>query len=153
MKGISVISTENIVLNPNLESKGEAIEILSDHLVASGVVINKERFIEDIYERENRGSTFTGYHLAIPHGFSNYVTRPAVAIAKSDNPFTWDKNGNLAKLIIMFAIPENTDREEELEVLRRIASSLGDVELVKKLLNLNVKEDFIELIYRYMDDN
>ena len=53
----------------------------------------------------------------------------------------------------MFAIPENTDREEELEVLRRIASSLGDVELVKKLLDLNVKEDFIELIYRYMDDN
>lgn len=150
MNNGNVISADNILLNTKLNSREEAIDKLSDRLVTSGVVLDKEKFIEAIYDRENRGSTFVGDYLAIPHGLSNCVTRPTIAIAKSHEGFEWDENGNLVKLIIMFAISE--DIEEESEILKKVASSLGDVDLVKGLLDLNTEKELIEIIYNHINN-
>ena len=37
-----------------------------------------EQFLEDVMARESRGSTALGFGVAIPHGVSGYVNRPAV---------------------------------------------------------------------------
>ncbi len=146
-----LISTDNIILNSKLNSKREIVDKLSDLLLASEVITDKQKFIKAIYERESRGFTFGGDYLAIPHGFSSCVVSPAIAIARLENPFIWDENGNLVKLIIMFAIPEDVESVKESESLKKIASSLGDIELIEKLLKVNTKEEMTKLIYSYSD--
>jgi len=146
MEDENLISEDNILLNIKLNSKEEVINKLSDLLVNSKAVSEKEGFIKDIYERESRGFTYAGDYLAIPHGWSEYVIKPAMAIAKTDTAFAWDKAGNLVKLVIMFVIPENIEMENNLKKIGKIFSALGDTKLVKKLLKLNTKKEIIEFI-------
>lgn len=151
MKNTNVIDIDNIIFTNKFSSKQEAIIKLSELLVESQIVMDKEKFIEDIFERENRGSTFVGEQLAIPHGFSNQVKRPSLAIARVDNPFSWDGNSNMVKLIILFAIPEETGMEKESEILKNIAAALGDEDLIKRLLSAEKKEDLIYILKNYVD--
>lgn len=151
MKNTNVIDINNIIFTNKFSSKQEAILKLSELLVESQIVIDKQKFIEDIFERENRGSTFVGENLAIPHGFSNQVKRPSIAIARVDNPFLWDENDNKVKLTILFAIPEDDELEEESEVLKKIAAALGDEDLIKDLLNAHTKEKLIYILKDYIN--
>ncbi|WP_130805798.1 PTS sugar transporter subunit IIA [Senegalia massiliensis] len=150
MKNTNVIDINNIIFTDKISSKQEAILKLSELLVESQIVVDKEKFIEDIFERENRGSTFVGESLAIPHGFSNRVKIPSIAIAKVDNPFPWDGNTNNVKLIILFAIPEDDEMERESEVLKKIAAALGDEDLIKDLLNAQTEENLIYILKSYI---
>lgn len=150
MKNTNVIDINNIIFTDKISSKQEAILKLSELLVESQIVVDKEKFIEDIFERENRGSTFVGECLAIPHGFSNRVKIPSIAIAKVDNPFPWDGNTNNVKLIILFAIPEDDEMERESEVLKKIAAALGDEDLIKDLLNAQTEENLIYILKSYI---
>lgn len=152
MEDKNILSLDNIILNSKLHCKEEVIDKLFDILVDSGAVLDKKMFIEDIYERESRGFTFAGDYLAIPHSFSHCVAWPQIAIIRTNNAFVWDENENLVKLVIMLAIPESTEREKELEILKNIVYSLGDVNLVKDLLEAKTKEELIKLIYSYADN-
>lgn len=151
MKNTNVIDINNIIFTNKFSSKQEAILKLSELLVESQIVIDKQKFIEDIFERENRGSTFVGENLAIPHGFSNQVKKPSIAIARVDNPFLWDENDNKVKLTILFAIPEDDELEKESEVLKKIAAALGDEDLIKDLLNAHTKEKLIYILKDYIN--
>lgn len=150
MKDKDLIGIGNIVFENSLGSKEEVIGILADLLWKSEIVRDKEGFIEDILERENRGSTFVGEYLAIPHGFSNQVKRPSLAIAKTDRPFSWGEDEYKVRLVILFAIPEDDEFEEELEVLKTIAASLGDADLIKDLLNSKTREELIYTLEEYI---
>ncbi len=146
-----LITEENILIDFNIDSKEEAIDKLSELLVDLGAVLDKAGFIEDIYERESRGFTFAGDYLAIPHGWSKHVAKTSVAILKTEDAFIWDEGGNLVKLIIMFVIPENAEMGEGLNMIGQLFSSLGDVELVRKLLDANTKKELVQLICDYSD--
>lgn len=151
MENKGLITEDNILIDFNISSKEEAIDKLSELLVDLGVVLDKVGFIEDIYERESRGFTFAGDYLAIPHGWSKYVTRTAVVILRTRNAFAWDERGNLVKLIIMFVIPEDAGMEEGLKMIGQLFSSLGDEELVGNLLAANTKEELTKMICNYAD--
>lgn len=61
----SVLNVKNIKLNMMAKSKEEAIEELADLLVRDGVVINKDIFLQDVWLREEQGSTGFENHIAI----------------------------------------------------------------------------------------
>ncbi|MGO1372213.1 MAG: PTS sugar transporter subunit IIA [Senegalia sp. (in: firmicutes)] len=145
----NIIDINNIVFTNKFTSKKQAIEKLSDLLVDSKIVIDKEEFMKDIFEREDRASTFVGEYLAIPHGLSKQVKKASLALARLDNPFLWDENEHEVKLVILFAIPEDTRMEAESEGLKRIAASLGDPYLIKKLLDIERKEELIDILKKY----
>ncbi|HCL51083.1 MAG TPA: transcriptional regulator, partial [Clostridiaceae bacterium] len=105
------------------------------------------------YDRENRGSTYCGDYLALPHRCSDCVTKPSIAIAKMKYRVPWDENGNLVKLVIMLTIPKASKMEEESEALKMVASSLGDRKFIKQLLDADTKEALIELINNCLNDN
>lgn len=39
--------------------------------------------------RESRGSTALGFGVAIPHGVSGYVNRPAVSVVRLEESMDW----------------------------------------------------------------
>ncbi|MBZ2175375.1 PTS sugar transporter subunit IIA [Schnuerera sp. xch1] len=151
MKDNDLISIDNIILDRKFNSKMEVIDTLSDLLTESGIISNKSKFIDDIYNRENRGSTFVGNYLAIPHGLSDQVNRPAIAIANVEEAFPWDENSNLVKLIILFAIPEDIQREKDSQLLKKFTSSLSDENFVKELMSSNRRQGLIQVIFNHID--
>ena len=148
-----LVYKDNIILCIKQHSKKEIITMLSGLLKKSKIVTDSKKFMDAVYDREIRGSTYCGDYLALPHGSSDCVTKPSVAIAKMKYAVPWDENGNLVKLVIMLVIPKATKMEEESEVLKMVASSLGDRKFVKQLLNSNTKESLIELINNCLNDS
>ena len=148
-----LVYKDNIMLCIKQHSKKEIITMLSGLLKESKIVTNSEKFINAVYDRENRGSTYCGDYLALPHGFSDCVTKPSIAIAKMKYRVPWDENGNLVKLVIMLTIPKASKMEEESEALKMVASSLGDRKFIKQLLEADTKEALIELINNCLNDN
>ncbi|GEM_PF-1130233 len=148
-----LVYKDNIMLCIKQHSKKEIITMLSGLLKESKIVTNSEKFINAVYDRENRGSTYCGDYLALPHGCSDCVTKPSIAIAKMKYRVPWDENGNLVKLVIMLTIPKASKMEEESEALKMVASSLGDRKFIKQLLDADTKEALIELINNCLNDN
>lgn len=52
--------------------------------------------------RESRGSTALGFGVAIPHGVSGYVNRPAVSVVRLEESMDWA--GEPVSLIFMLAL-------------------------------------------------
>lgn len=87
------------------KSKEEAIEELADLLVRDGVVINKDIFLQDVWLREEQGSTGFENHIAIPHGKSSGVARTALAIGRTQHHIPWETmDGSDVRCIILFAV-------------------------------------------------
>ncbi|HBG38066.1 MAG TPA: transcriptional regulator, partial [Clostridiaceae bacterium] len=63
-----LVYKDNIMLCIKQHSKKEIITMLSGLLKESKIVTNSEKFINAVYDRENRGSTYCGDYLALPHG-------------------------------------------------------------------------------------
>ncbi|MCR1898432.1 PTS sugar transporter subunit IIA [Irregularibacter muris] len=142
-----VISEDCIILNLKVHSKEEVIKKLSERLIKKGAVVDKDRFIQDIYKRENMGPTFAGDYLAMPHGHSHCVVNPAIAIARTTDEISWDNNKNLVRLIILLAIPKDLKREIDIEILKNVTASLGNIRLIKDLLHASTKEEILKHIY------
>lgn len=144
-----ILNKKNVFINCELNSRKEVLHRLSYSLLESKAISNKERFINDVLERENRSSTFIGNYLAIPHGISECVMKSQIAILKSDKSFSWDENHNPVKLVILFAINENAE-DKETEIIKKFASSLGDMEFIDNLLNADTDTELIKLVRSYV---
>jgi len=68
-------------------SRDEALEACTRALLAGGYV--SQAFLTDVYRRELAGATALEGGVAIPHGSSQYVQRPALVIATLAEPVAW----------------------------------------------------------------
>lgn len=145
-----VLSKRDIFIGEKLSSKKEILERLSRYLLEYKIISNSKGFLEDVLERESRGTTFVYNYLAIPHGISDYVNKPRILIYKTDNPIIWDKNNNAVKVIILFVI--NNDISDEVDkLIKKFASLFGYEELVDELLNSNTSSEIIEVITKFFN--
>lgn len=146
----NILDIENILVDDILESKEEAIDRLVDLLITSKLLLDRKEFIKSIYDRESRASTYVGEYLAIPHGTCKSVIKPTIAIAKVNREFSWGESYEQVKLVILFAIPEDGHWEEELGILKKFASLLGDSEFIKGLLESDTKRElFVQAKERF----
>ena len=125
---------KNIKLNMMAKSKEEAIEELADLLVRDGVVINKDIFLQDVWLREEQGSTGFENHIAIPHGKSSGVARTALAIGRTQHHIPWETmDGSDVRCIILFAVCGGSKYHPH-PIIIPVSGSLADEEIVGKLL-------------------
>ncbi|MBS4535641.1 PTS sugar transporter subunit IIA [Clostridium sp. D2Q-14] len=142
-----VIKEERINLNLNAKSKDEVINELTDLLVETGSVANKEGFLKDVYAREEIGETGMGGYIAIPHGKSAHVAKTAIAIGRTYEEIEWGSlDGKGVKLIILFAVPEEDKTSVHVKLLAQVASILGDEEKCQELLTVKSTEDILEIM-------
>lgn len=138
------ILNENLILTDlEVNSKKEAIRLLSENLKAQGYINNIEVFEKDIYYRETQGTTGIGNYIAIPHGLSSSVNKIGLAIGKLKKEIEWETlDDNGVKIICLFAVSNKENAEaEHLELLAQVASRLGNDEAVQSLLEAtNSKE-------------
>ncbi len=133
---------KNILMNQNLHSPEEAINIISKIMIEDGYVTEKYR--DGMLKREKDTSTNLGNGIAIPHGTlesKKEILHSGLVVLVSPDGVKWD-NGPEVKLIIGIAGAE----DEDLNILSNIALKLQDQQAIEDLINKqNVEEIYFIL--------
>ena len=95
-----LLDEDLIVLDYQGRDKDQVLRFMAEGLERKGYVT--EQFLEDVMARESRGSTALGFGVAIPHGVSGYVNRPAVSVVRLEESMDWA--GEPVSLIFMLAL-------------------------------------------------
>ncbi|EIT84739.1 PTS transporter subunit IIA-like nitrogen-regulatory protein PtsN [Fictibacillus macauensis ZFHKF-1] len=145
---LTELMTENLV-DPALKGAGkdEVIDLLIEKLDAEGVLKSKRKFKKAIEKREKEGSTGIGFKVAIPHGKSKAVNKPAVAFGLSSDGVDWNSvDGDKAQLIFMIAVPEESAGNEHLKILQMLSIKLMDEAFRNELLQASTQEEAWQLL-------
>ncbi|TDT63604.1 sigma 54-interacting transcriptional regulator [Fonticella tunisiensis] len=100
-----VISEDLILYNLEADNKNDAIDKIIELLELKGCV-NKD-FMLSVYKRESIGPTWIKGGIAIPHGSTKHVIKPAIAIAKLKKPIQWEEELQ-TDLIFLIALKEDS---------------------------------------------
>ena len=154
MEFTEILNPKTIVTHLDAGSKSEVLSAMADLLVAAGIVNNKELYIKDVYEREAIGETGVGNHIAIPHGKSEAVVAPGVAVAVLEHEVEWESLDDTgAKIVVLFAVGADVEAEREhLKLLAMFSKCLGNDAVVNRLLAANSVEDVMKAFLEEEDE-
>lgn len=156
MKGSGVIKLNNIISNRkqnNLSEvineyvvsvgesysyKDEALDMMTKKLVDGGYV--KPEFLLSVYKREMLDDTYLKGGIAIPHGASEYVTKPTILITKLAKKLLWSGN---YEVDLIFLIALKDDSKNYFEQLYKI---IRDEAVLGKIKASTTKEEIIEIL-------
>lgn len=126
-------------------NKDEALKELAELMLADEKIEDVDGFLKDVYEREAVGQTGIGNFIAIPHGKSKFVKKPAVAVGITDKELEWETlDDRGVKVVILFAVGADADAaKEHLRILSLFARKLGNDKVVSKLISANEPKDVI----------
>lgn len=104
------ISTDLIHIEDEFVTKNDVLDKMTKNLIKEEKVTND--YILSIYKRETMGNTFLEGGIAIPHGESKYITKPAISITKLATPILWENN-QYVTFVFLLALTENNGKEIE----------------------------------------
>ncbi|WP_166246519.1 PTS sugar transporter subunit IIA [Paenibacillus turpanensis] len=127
--------------------KEAVIRSMIDGLDAAGAISDKEAYLNAVLTRETTGSTGIGFGVAIPHGKSKGVSKPALAFAKLQQPVDWASlDGNPVTAVFMIAVPEEAAGNEHLQILIAISRKLIDDQFRSQLMQVSSSKELMDLL-------
>lgn len=143
---LSRVTTEKLIfLDKPWQSRREIIDALCQHLYEEGAVGDKAVFKDAVWQREQLSETGFEQGIAIPHGKSSTVKRPAFAAVRLTQPVDdWPTMDNEDKVSMVFllAVPDGDD-EGHLRMLSSLSLALMDENNVAALREATTVEDFL----------
>ncbi|WP_071124645.1 PTS sugar transporter subunit IIA [Leptotrichia massiliensis] len=142
------IKVETINLNLESKNKNAVIRELYNNLKQTNLIKDEEQGLNDIFKREDMGSTGIGKRIALPHAKTKAVDELMITFGISRNGISYnsvdDENVNI---FFMFLCPENKTREY-LKVLARISRLIREEKFVNDLLKATSNQEILELIIK-----
>ncbi|MBU6049168.1 PTS fructose transporter subunit IIABC [Lactobacillus delbrueckii] len=143
-----ILSPESMIMDLQATTKDEAINEMADLEVATGIVNNKEKFVESIWAREKESTTGTtgiGGGIAMPHARNEYINKARVLFAKSEKGVDYDSlDQQPVHLFFMITAPAGADNTH-LQALAKLSSLLINPDLVEKLKAAKTAGEVIDL--------
>ena len=136
------LSPNLIKVNMQAESRDEAVRELAELLFQERVLKDKERYIQDVLEREAQVSTDLENGVALPHGKSKAVLRPAVAIGTSARGIRFSGEGTSSRVIFLIAMPDQAD-DTHITLLSGITSRLLDNACLERIKGAAEPEEIL----------
>ncbi|MGL6217758.1 MAG: PTS fructose transporter subunit IIABC [Lacrimispora sphenoides] len=136
------LSPKLIKVNMQAENKNAAIEELAELLYKEHVLKDKTSYIQNVLEREAQVPTNLENGVALPHGKSDAVLRPAVAIGTSKRGILFEEGSPVSHIIFLIAMPNNAD-DTHITLLSGITSRLLDCDCLKYLKEAKRPEDIL----------
>lgn len=142
-----IMDKDLIEVNLDGSDRDAVIDELIAKLDDKGILSSGETYKEAILAREAEGTTGMGMNIAIPHGKSDAVNRPAVVYGRSTEGVDWNSmDGTDAKLIFMIAVPTEAAGDEHLKILQMLSRKLMDNDFRNELLEAESKEGVYTLL-------
>jgi transcriptional regulator with AAA-type ATPase domain/transcriptional regulatory protein LevR len=133
-----VIQSENILVNPTFHFKDEILDYSIQKLIDQGNV--KPEFLLSVYKREGLMTTYLKGGIAIPHGDTELVTKPAIYITKLAKAISWDGTNTVD---VIFVLALNEDSKKYFEQLYKIIS---DESMISSIRNSNSTEEILKIL-------
>ncbi len=144
----SVMRKSCIQLHLKGRTKAEIIEEMTDLFEQSGVLSDREQFIQDVYLREAEGPTGIGDGVAIPHGKSDAVITTAMAVGRAEEDIEWESmDEKPVRVFVMFAV-NSADKSQLVSLLSQVAVALCDEEVIKQLFITKDADEIMDLFGR-----
>ncbi|TYR81356.1 PTS mannose transporter subunit IIABC [Priestia megaterium] len=142
-----ITNTELIEIHLNGTTRDDVIDEMIQKLNDADVLTSKEEFRQAIMNREKESTTGIGMNIAIPHGKSSAVKKPAVVFGIKRDGVDWASlDGTDAKLIFMIAVPKESEGNEHLKILQMLSRKLMDDQYREQLLAVRTKQEALQLL-------
>lgn len=130
-------------------SREEAIKEIVEQLSQGGGIKNKEKFIEDILEREALGSTGIGKGVAIPHSRTETVKGFVIGFGRTREGIDFKSlDGEKVNLIfLMGADPKELNLY--LRILAELSKLLMNNSFRQALISASTPKEVIEIIKKF----
>jgi len=135
-----------IKLELTSKTKEDVIKEMANILNENGKLIDKDKYIKAVTDREKEFSTGIGMGIAIPHGKSSGVKEAALVFGRSIDGIDYQSmDDELAHIFFLIAVPEESS-DEHLKILSQISRKLMHKELRKGLMEATSPEEVITLL-------
>ncbi len=139
-----VIKKDFIFINKKEKSKKEILKKAIQKLEENKYV--KKEFLQDVLNRETKGSTYLKNGVAIPHGSIEYVNKTMLTIIILKNPIIWDDVKKDEVSIIFLLSINKSDKKKTKDIINNVYSLLDRKDILKKIINSNKKEDIYNIL-------
>jgi PTS system nitrogen regulatory IIA component len=141
-----LLSVNLIKMELNSKTKEDVIIEMATMLDENGKLLDKNKYIKAVTDREKEFSTGIGMGIAIPHGKSSGVKEAALVFGRSVDGIDYQSmDDELAHIFFLIAVPEESSNEH-LKILSQISRKLMHKELRDSLMNANTPEEIITLL-------
>lgn len=138
------INENNIILNLETEEKREIINKMTE-TISEEKLLNKEKFIEDVFKREEMENTVVGFKVAIPHGKSEFINSPQIVFAKLKEEIFWGDPDEKVKYIFLLGVPV-ASAGEHIKILMNLSKKILDEKFREKLEMTDDKGKLLKII-------
>ena len=143
----NIIKDEHIFIKPKLKDKKSLFEFIADKAFLLKLIDDKNNYLNDLWERENKMSTEIAKGIAIPHVKSASVIKDFIIVIISPDGIKY--GGFKSKVNIVFAIGTSTKAENYINVMAKIARFLNQDDFKQRLLRADVPQDVLLLINEF----
>lgn len=163
----TLISSNAVIVNPEIKSKKRALELLSEKLATEASLIHATTIIDSktevenaeeeidsfeifqlLTDREKLGSTSLGHGVALPHARTSHTEQAIGVFLKLEKGIDFDSPDNQpTDLIFALMVPEHYT-DEHLKILANLAALFNDEALCQKLRSIDTDKD----IYKNLVD-
>ena len=146
MRITELLDKRSIRINGAPKSKNEALDQMVELMAQSGKINDLEAYRQEVYRREEEGTTGVGEGIAIPHGKGAFVDKPGLAAMVVKDGVDYDSlDGEPVHLIFLIAAP-NTKDNVHLDVLSKLSVLLMDEDFSRALQNAKSPEEFMKIV-------
>lgn len=146
MRITELLDKRSIRIDGAPKSKNEALDQMVELMAKSGKINDLEAYRQEVYRREEEGTTGVGEGIAIPHGKGAFVDKPGLAAMVVKDGVDYDSlDGEPVHLIFLIAAP-NTKDNVHLDVLSKLSVLLMDEDFSRALQNAKSPEEFMKIV-------
>ena len=146
MRITELLDKRSIRIDGAPKSKNEALDQMVELMAKSGKINDLEAYRQEVYRREEEGTTGVGEGIAIPHGKGAFVDKPGLAAMVVKDGVDYDSlDGEPVHLIFLIAAPNTKDNVHP-DVLSKLSVLLMDEDFSRALQNAKSPEEFMKIV-------
>ncbi len=145
MKISDILTEDLVVAGLKGGSKEEIIEAMVDLVATSPKVLDKEKVLTAIMEREGIMSTGVGNGFAIPHGKTDAVADIVAAFAVTEKDIDYDSLDEKPVRLVFLLVGKDNLVGPHIKLLSRISRLMNKEEFRKRLLTVASPKDILEM--------
>jgi len=147
---LALLNPDCFIMDLAGTAKEEIITELVDILAQSGKLLNREKVLADVLERERTMSTGMNHGIALPHGKTDGVADTAVAIGIKKEGADFDSiDGQLSRLFILIASPKKSNGGMYMQFIAAVGSILRDDNVREAVINCATPQEAVDLMRKH----
>jgi fructose-specific phosphotransferase system IIA component len=141
-----LLNVNLIKLELSSKNKKDVIKEMVGILDDNGKLLDSNKYMQAVINRESEFSTGIGMGIAIPHGKSSGVKEAALVFGRSVDGIDYESmDDEPAHIFFLIAVPEESSNEH-LKILSQISRKLMHKELRDSLMSASNAEEIINLL-------